>query len=422
MRNPFAALFERRSIGNSHDLVQYLLRGAQSVSGQTVTEHTALNIAAVMTCVSLRSRALASLPVRIYERIDERSKQPAVKHPLARVLSQPNSWQTRTELFGLLETHRVFRGNAYCWINRVTARSPDGVERDQVAELIPMHPDQVEVLDQEDEFGGPTTYKLHRRKGTTVALPAREVLHLKGLSTDGLKGRSVLQDAREVFGVALATQEHAGSFWSHDATPRVALSHPKTLSDKAKKGIELGWEATYGRSKDKRRVVVLEEGLSMTPISVSAEDSQFLETRKFQRSEIAGWFHVPPHLIGDTEKSTSWGTGIEQQQIGFLVFTLRPDLVAWEQRLTLDLVTRPEKYFVEFSIEGFMRGDSAAQAAFFRVMREVGAFSANDIRALLNMNPIPNGDTYLQPTNLAPLGSNPLATPAGGNGGGSTDA
>lgn len=405
MRNPFSALFERRSaIASSYELAQALLNGAKSLTGQSVSESTALAVAAVMTCVSLRSRALASLPVRVYERIDERSKQPAAGHPLSRVLSKPNSWQTRVELFAMLEAHRVLRGNAYCWKNLVTATSVDGVDRQQVAELIPMHPDQVEVVEPRDEFTGPV-YKLHKRRGGVVEMPAHEVLHLKGLSTDGWKGRAVLQDARELIGGALATQEHSSTFWRSDAVPTIALKHPKALSPVAKKNLEDSWETTYGGSRDKKRVAVLEEGLEIQQLSLSHEDSQFLQTRQFQRGEIAGWFHVPPHMIGDTEKSTSWGTGIEQQQIGFLVFTLRPDLVTWEQRLTRDLITRPDKYFVEFNIEGFMRGDMAAQGQYFRVMREIGALSANDVRRFINENPIEHGDEYLRPSNLTPLGT-----------------
>jgi HK97 family phage portal protein len=415
MRIPLRALFEQKSggaIGSAYELAQYLLGGAKSRSGSTVSEQTALNVAAVMTCVSLRSRALASLPVRVYERIDERSKRPAPNHPVSRVLSQPNSWQTRTELFGMLEAHRVLRGNAFAWKNMVRAISPgDGQERDHVQELIPMHPDRVEIIDAPDDFGGPTQYKLHRAGGTPILMRADEVIHLKGLSTDGRRGRSVLQDAREIIGGAIATQDYASNFWSKDATPTIALKHPKTLSDKAKKGLEDAWERTYS-GKDGKRVAVIEEGMEIQQLSLTAHDSQFLETRKFQRSEIAGWFHVPPHMIGDTEKSTSWGTGIEQQQIGFNVFTLRPDLVNWEQRLTLDLIQRPEKFYIEFAIEGLMRGDSASRGQFYRVMREVGAYSANDIRGFENLNPIENGDTYLQPSNLAPLGSVP--PPSGG--------
>jgi HK97 family phage portal protein len=243
-------------------------------------------------------------------------------------------------------------------------------------------------------------------------------LHLKGLSTDGRMGRSVLADAREMFGIALATQEHAASFWSRDATPSVVLQHPGKLGEKAKRNIEESFEAIYGRTKDKRRTAVIEEGMTISQLSLTANDSQFLETRQFQRSEIAGWFHVPPHMIGDTEKSTSWGTGIEQQQIGFVTLTLAPDLVNWEQRLALDLLSDAdrERFFFKFNTNALMRGDSASRGMFYRVMREVGAYSANDIRALEDMNPIAgtDGDTYLQPTNLAPIGSNPLAGNQGG--------
>jgi len=413
VRNPFRALFEKRSIGSSYDLLQYLTRGVASSSGASVTEATALTVAAVLTCVSLRSRALASLPVRVYERLDDRNKRPAQWHRAAKVLSQPNSWQTRAELFGMLEAHRVLRGNAFAWKNIAPLKGGDGEMRPEVIELVPMHPDKVEILDEGPDFRGPSAYRYHLKNGRYLDLAPDEVLHLKGFSTDGLKGRSVLQDMREAIGGAISTQEHSNSLWSRDATPSIALRHQKVLSPQAKKNLEDSWEATYGRTAEKKRVAVIEEGMEIQQLSLTPEDGQFLETRKFTRAEIAGAFHVPPHMIGDTEKSTSWGTGIEQQQIGFLVFTLRPDLVVWEQRLTRDLIRQPDRFFVEFSIEGMLRGDQAARGQFYRVMREVGAYSANDIRAFENMNPIDGGDVYLQPTNLAPLGYDPSKQQAG---------
>lgn len=407
MRNPFREVFERRSaIGTSHDLWTHLVRGTRSSAGTVVNENTAFNVAVVLTCVSLRSRAIASLPIRVYERIDDRSKKPAVSHPLSRVLFRPNSWQTRSELFGMLEAHRVLRGNAYAWINRVTIAGADGVERDQVVELVPMHPDRV-VVEEPEEFGAPTIYKLRKkRNGQEVPIPASEVLHLKGLSTDGRMGRSVLQDMREAIGGALATQEYGNSFWSRGANPSVVITHPGDLTQKAKDGLEESWERIYG-GKDGRRAAVIDEGMKIEPLSLTAEDAQFLETRKFSRSELAGALHVPPHMVGDTEKSTSWGTGIEQQQIGFVVFTMQPDLVCWEQRMNLDLVTRPDKYFLEFSVNGMMRGDATSRANFYWRMVQMGAMSPNDVRGLENMNPIANGDVYLQPTNMAPLGFDP---------------
>lgn len=399
MTNPLRALFELRSIGNSADLLELLLKGGESIAGTSVNERTALNIAAVMTCVSLIGRTVASLPIRAYERLDGRSKQPAENHPLSGLLRKPNSWQTRLEFILMMQTHLLLRGNAYAWINR-SPLTLDGSE--QIQELVPLHPDRVDVTQLEDWS---LAYTLTRRTGQKMPLPSTEVFHLRGLSTDGIKGRSTLEDARDVIGVALATQEHAGSFWRRDATPSVVLTHPKSLSDKAQKNLEEKFEQTYGGGKDKRRVAVLEEGMELTPLSVSPNDAQFLETRKFQRSEIAGWFHVPPHMIGDTEKSTSWGTGIEQQQIAYLTFTIRPWLVAWEQRLNLDLITNRARFFLEFNVDGLLRGDITSRYnAYWRGIQG-GWLSPNDVRALENMNPIEGGDVYLAPTNLAPLTS-----------------
>lgn len=413
MKNPFSVLFDRRAedaIGSSYALAKYLLSGVRNAAGQPVTESTALSVSAVYACIDIRQRALSTLPLKVFERIDEKNKRPAVNHPLTRVINKPNGWQTRAEFTGLLETHRCFRGNAYAWINRATARTGFS----EVEELIPLHPDQVQVLAPR-VVGGPLRYVYRTKDGQEIGFmggsgsTASEILHLRGLSTDGYVGRSVLQDASEMIGGALGTQEHSNALWSRDATPSIVLTHPKTLSEKAAKKLEESWEKTYGQGKDKKRIAVLEESMKMERLSITPNDGQFLETRRFQRGEIAGWFHVPPFMIGETEKSTSWGTGIEQQQIGFLIFTLKPDLVTWEQRLTRDLIVNPEKFFLEWNVEGFMRGDSAAQSNYFWKMVQMGAMSPNDVRALLNMNPIDGGDVYLQPMNMVPLGTVPAS-------------
>jgi HK97 family phage portal protein len=419
MRNPLRALFEQRSaIGSPYELLQHLTRGAVSVSGKVVNEASAMNVAAFWTGVAIRSRLLSTLPIDVVELLpDGRSVRQVPNHPVARVLSKPNTWQTRSEFVGMLETHRVARGNGYAFINRVVGLSTDGVERDQVAELIPMHPDKVEVVDKQDEFGGPTTYRLHRSNGQVVTFAARDVLHVKGMSTDGRSGRSVLQDLREVLGGALATQDHANSLWSKDATPSLALKHPKTLGEKARKNLEESWEQTYGQSSDKRRIAVIEEGMEIQQLSLSPEDGQFLGTSQDLRQQLAAALMVPPFMMGLAEKATSWGSGIEQQQIGLLVFTLSPDAVIYEQRFNMDLISRPDKYRVKFNVNALMRGDSASRSNFYWRMVQMGAFSPNDVRAKEDMNPIANGDIYLQPTNMAPLGT-VSGDPAGGTGAG----
>jgi HK97 family phage portal protein len=419
VRNPFRALFERRSaIGSSYELAAYLLGGLTSASGQKVSETTALNVAAVYTGVAIRSRLLASLPVDVIEKVDSRTSREAVTHPLRRVLLKPNTWQTHFELFSMLQAHVLLRGNGPAWINRVTVPSPDSIEREQVAELIPLHPDQLEVEDKPDDFGGPTTYKLHKRNGQIIPLPSREVLHLKGLSTDGRRGRSFLQDMREVIGGALALQEHKNSLWSRDATPSIALKHPKSLSDKARKGLEESWEATYGRGKEKRRVAVIEEGMEIQQLSLSPEDGQFLQTDQDLRAQLAAALMVPPHLMGLAEKATSWGSGIAEQNVGLLTITLGPDIRAWEERLAFDLISRPDKYQIKFNVRAFYRGDMAKQIESLVKGIQGGIYSPNDARNWLDLNPIPGdaGDVYLQPVNYAPLGFTPVPKTTGAEG------
>lgn len=409
MKNPFGVLFERRNaITSSHELAQFLLGGLTTTSGQRVTESTALNVAAVLTGVSIRSRLFSTLPVDVVEVIDPKNRERRPAHPVAQVLAKPNAWQTRAEWLGQLEVHRLLRGNCYSWLNRVVASGFDGVERDRVVEMVPLHPDRMEVLEPENEItGGATSYRYTTKRGTVLTFTAREILHVKSLSTDGRVGRSFIADMREVIGGALATQESANALWSRDATPSVLLKHPKTLSEHAKKGIEDSFEATYGRGKDKKRVAVIEEGMELQQLSLSPEDGQFLQTQQDLRAQLAAALMVPPHLMGLSEKATSWGTGVEQQFINMQVVTVIPDVTIWEQRLNRDLIERPEKYQVKFNVRGMQRGDMRSQSEALWRFEQMGVYSPNDIRALLDENPIQGGDVYLQPVNMAPLGTVP---------------
>lgn len=410
------ARFERRAgITSSHALYEHLSRGSRSLAGVEVTEATVMQVAAVLTCVNGISTDISSLPVDVIERVDERRRRPATSHPLRRVLFQPNSWQTTAEWVSMQVAHILLRGNAF----NLIVRSSIG-DRDQVQELLPMHPDAVSV----EQVSYPNlsfVYRWTDKSGKTHEFLNRpgqppQVLHFRGLSTNGVIGRSVIEDAREAVGVALATQRHAATFWSRGGLPQVVLRHPKTVGA-GKKNLEESWSANYGGGDDQSRVAVLEEGMDISTLSVKPEDAQFLETRKFQRGEIFGLFRYPPHMAGDTEKSTSWGTGIEQQQIGYLTFTLNGLIRRMEQRMDRDLVRVPDKYSVKFFPQAFMRGDAGQRSTFYQRMVSIGAFSPNDVRLLEDMNPIDGGDVYLQPANFVPLGTE--AEPAPGV---STDA
>lgn len=414
--NVFRGLFERRGLTSSQ-LWESMQLGPQSLAGVNVNESTAMQVAAVASCVRLIAADMASMPVDVIERLSERERRPAVTHPVRRVLSQPNTWQTWPEWMGMQAAHTLLRGNGYSLIIR-DSNTSNGSE--QISELIPMHPDQVTV-EQATWPGMGLRYKWTPANSTggPLTFNQSQVLHLRGLTTDGVMGRSVLKDARDTFGIGLATQQHAATFWSRGGLPTVILKHPKTLGadGKARKNLEDSFEATYGGGPDRKHVAVLEEGMDISTLSVTAEDAQFLETRKFTRGEICGLFRVPPHMIGDTEKSTSWGTGIEQQGIGYVTHTLLPLIVAFEHRMGRDLLVNRDRFQIKFYPQALMRGDSASRAQFYWQMRQMGAFSANDVLMLEDMNGIgPAGDVYLQPSNLVPLGFTPEAQPTPGGG------
>lgn len=381
----------------------YLLGGSPSASGQTVNEATAFNVPVVMSCVAKISRTVMTLPIDVFERLPDGRKRPVPDHPLARLFDKPNTWQDWPMLVQMMQAHLLLRGNAYAWINWTT-NTTNGSE--QATELIPLHPDRVRVKQRADWT---LEYTLLQSTGGQIAIPSEEMFHLRGLSTDGVLGRSLLQDAREAIGGALSTQEHANALWSRDATPSVVLQHPKTLSEKAQKGLEEKFEQTYGPGKNKRRVAVLEEGMTIERLSLTPNDGQFLDTRKFSRSEIADLFGVPPHMIGDTDKSTSWGTGIEQQKLGYLTFTIQPWLTIWEAGIKRCLIFNERRFYAKFKVEGLLRGDSAARADFYERMWRIGVYTINMILALEDLDPIDGGDVRFVPMNFTPLGT--VATP-----------
>lgn len=386
MRNPLRALFERRM--DSHGLLELMRLATVGVTGRAVTEDTALRIATVLTCVSLRSRTLASLPVGVYERVDERTRKPRNDHWLAKVLSQPNSWQTTFEFTQVMSVYQLLYRNAFAWINWVD----DPLSRQRRAvELIPLHPSKIVVT--HDNLLQPPTYKLRTTRGD-VDIPAKEILHIKDLATSTAEGRPTLYDGRDVISLAQVQQEHAGTFWSNGGRPDVLLKHPRILKDTTKKGLEESWAATYGGSENKRRVAVLEDGMDALFPNVSNEASQFLETKSSTRAEIAAMFHVPAFLAGLEEKQTSWGTGVEQMKNGFATFAVQPDCENWEDRYGATFLKDEPTIFVKFSLQALLRGDSKSWGDFVRTMREIGVLNANEVRALLDLNPRAGGDDY----------------------------
>jgi HK97 family phage portal protein len=382
-------LFGRKSTPDQ--ILRSALLGSNSVAGAYVTPESAMRVAAVHASVNVIAKTVASLPLHVYERTNG-GKQRAVNHPLYELLhAAPNGWQTSFEFRAQMQWNLCLRGNAFALI--VWA------DRDRVLELLPLHPDRMTVHQNADLS---LSYEYLRPNGVPVIFPADEILHVRGLSSDGILGRSVISDARDVIGIAQATQEYAGRLFKNDATPGVVIKSPKPLGKEAAMRLRDSWNDAFAGSSNARRTAVLEDGLTVEKLSMTADDAQFLETRKFTRSEVAGLFGVPAHLIGDLERSTF--SNIEHQGIEFATHCIRPWAVNWEQAIARALFTAPRKYFCEFNLDALTRGDLKSRYDAYNVGRNGGWLSANEIRALENMNPIEGGDDYLQPLNMQRAG------------------
>ncbi len=256
------------------------------------------------------------------------------------------------------------------------------------------------VYDSDDVDGRRGTNKV----GRTVRLQPHDVLHIPGLGFDGLVGYSPIAMAKNAIGLAIATEEYGSKFFANGAAPSGVLEHPGTIKDPSK--VRESWQATFGGSGNSNKIAVLEEGMKYTPISISPEQAQFLETRKFQIDEIARIFRVPPHMIGDLEKSSF--NNIEQQSLEFVKYTLDPWVSRWEQAMVRALLTPDEKkkYFFKFNVDGLLRGDYQSRMNGYATARQNGWMSANDIRELENLDRIPEedgGDLYLVNGNMVPL-------------------
>jgi HK97 family phage portal protein len=358
-----------------------------------------MQMTAVYCCVRILSEAVASLPLQFYRYTDDGGKEKAVEHPLYFLLhDEPNPEMTSFIFRETLMTHLLLWGNAYSQIIR------NG--KGEVVALYPLMPDRMKV--DRDEHGRLyyeyTVYDsddVDGRKGTnkvgrTVRLQPHDVLHIPGLGFDGLVGYSPIAMAKNAIGLAIATEEYGSKFFANGAAPSGVLEHPGTIKDPSK--VRESWQATFGGSGNANKIAVLEEGMKYTPISISPEQAQFLETRKFQIDEIARIFRVPPHMIGDLEKSSF--NNIEQQSLEFVKYTLDPWVSRWEQAMVRALLTPDEKkkYFFKFNVDGLLRGDYQSRMNGYATARQNGWMSANDIRELEDMNMIPEeegGDLYV---------------------------
>ena len=299
-------------------------------------------------------------------------------------------------------THLLLWGNAYAQVIR------NG--KGEVIALYPLMPNRMEVnrTDKGQLYYQYTTSSddAPTVEGSTAVLMPEDVLHIPGLGFDGLVGYSPIAMAKNAIGLAIATEEYGAKFFANGAAPSGVLEHPGTIKDPQR--VRDAWMSQFSGSRNAGKVAVLEEGMKYTPISISPEQTQFLETRKFQINEIARIFRVPPHMVGDLEKSSF--SNIEQQSLEFVKYTLDPWVIRWEQSLQRTLLSSEEKkrYYFKFNLEGLLRGDYASRMTGYATARQNGWMSANDIRELENLDRIPvelGGDLYLINGNMLPLGN-----------------
>ena len=372
-----------------------------SAAGKSVNERSAMQMTAVYACVRILSESIAGLPLHMYRYEEDGSKKKAVEHPLYHLLhDEPNPEMTSFVFRETLMSHLLLWGNAYAQIIR------NG--KGDIIALYPLMPNRMKV---ERDSKGQLYYEYQTMKedaptmkGAVYQLYPNEVLHVPGLGFDGLVGYSPIAMAKNAIGLAIAAEEYGSKFYANGAAPSGVLEHPNVLKDPAK--VRDSWNAAFGGSSNAHRVAVLEEGMKYTPISISPNEAQFLETRKFQINEIARIFRVPPHMVGDLEKSSF--SNIEQQSLEFVKYTLNPWVCRWEQALQRALLDDDEKgkYFFRFNVEGLLRGDYQSRMNGYATARQNGWMSANDIRELENLDRIPaelGGDLYLVNGNMLPL-------------------
>lgn len=394
MKIPFLSRFfpARASPKNSFWGSTYSFFFGTSSSGKTVNERTALQTTAVYACVRILAETIAALPLHTYQHTTG-GKEKAAEHPLYYLLhSEPNPEMTSFVFRETLMGHLLLWGNAYAQIIR------DG--RGRVVGLYPLLPNKM-IVNRNDQG---QLYYQYEKDGGLYILNRHEVLHIPGLGFDGLIGYSPIAMAKNAIGMAIATEEYGAKFFANGANPGGVLEHPGVVKDPAR--IRESWNAVYQGSGNAHRVAVLEEGMKFQSIGIPPEQAQFLETRKFQINEIARIFRIPPHMIGDLEKSSF--SNIEQQSLEFVMYTLDPWVVRWEQAIQRALFSESEKrqFFVKFNVDGLLRGDYESRMNGYAVGRQNGWLSSNDIRELENLNRIPEydgGDLYLINGNMTKL-------------------
>ncbi len=381
-------------IGTSFELSEYFKRfgfGSNSSAGISINPQSALSQTTVFTCINILAQTVGMLPLNVYRSTNEDGKR---RRDLADDLGifdllhlKPNQFQTAFGFKSMMQGHVALTGNAYAFANKLRSG--------KIAELIPLHPNKVSV---EVDENWNKVFKYQNPKGGTDTYTIDQVLHVMGLSSDGFVGMSPIAFARNAIGLGLATELHGSRFFSGGGKPGGVLTHPKELGKEAR--VRLADDFDRDNQGEKSgRTLLLEDGLGWTQIGLSNEESQFLETRNFQRAEIASWWRIPPHMVNDLSRTIQ--ANITELSRSFLINTLMPWLVNWEQSIDVTLLASIEKnLFSKFTVQAMLRGDAKSRAEFYKAAINDGYMNRNEVRALEEMNPVDGLDEFLTPLNM----------------------
>lgn len=365
-------------------------------SGTWVDEREALRLDAVYACVRVLSNTISSLPLVTYRRLPEGGKEPATGHRLYQALHSqpvPTGYAGAPPMTSVMWrrtacVHLLLWGNCYAAIIRDGRGAPIGLHP-----LMPT-PETVRV----ETAGGRLEYVVYPNRAAETILPPADIIHVRGLSVDGVMGISPIEAQREILGEAIAVRQHGTRFFGNGANPGGVLETDQKLSPEAVDNLRRSFEGRHGGVINSHKVAVLEQGLSFKPLSISPRDAQYIEGRKFSVASIARIFGVPPHMIGDLERATF--SNIEHQSIDYVVHSIQPWLILWEQELNAKLFANDQSLFCEHLVSGLLRGDATTRAGFYSSMVQNGIMTRNEARSKENLNALEGLDRPLVPLNM----------------------
>lgn len=366
-----------------------------STSGKAVNAQNALTLSTVWSCVRLVAGTISSLPLVVYEDAADGSRSKFKGHPLYQLLQfSPNADQTALDFWQFMCVSLELWGNAFARIDRGAGN--------KIVALTPVRPELVNVRRTKS---GEIRYR-YSDAGKSIDVGQDEMFHVRGFGGSPLGGLSTLAFGRQSFGLSLATDEAAAQVYKNGLRPSGVLTTKDnaTLKPDQRDDVYKYVVDRFG-GENNGKPLVLEAGLGWQSIQLSSVDAQMIQSRQFSVEDGCRWFGVPPHMVGHTTNSTSWGTGLEQQTLGFLIFTLRERLKRIEQAIMKQLLTPAERLriVVEFNFEGLLRADSAARAAFYSQMVQNGIMTRNEVRRLENLPPIAGGDDLTVQSNMIPV-------------------